>query len=252
MEEVLVYFALKYHGEFDMIFKALEDKEVVDPELKKELFASCKSSYTTIISEDYPEILRSINCPPFVLFYYGDLSLLDRDCTGVVGMRHPSLYGIQATKTLVTGLCDHGHTIVSGMALGIDSVAHYSAIEAKGATVAVLGGGIDYPYPKRHQELYEILKKDHLVISEYPNDLVPRKDGFPKRNRIIAGVSDQLLVCEANERSGTMITVGFALEQGKDIFAVPSGIFDSIGCNRLIQQGAKLVNDVSDILDELN
>lgn len=249
MEDILLYFSLKYHGQFDLIYKALERKERVDESLKKELFATHKCSYTTIISDDYPQHFKFINCPPFVLYYYGSLSLLDNECIGVIGKRDCSEYGVQATRILVEDLVKQGLVIVSGMAKGIDGVGHRTALKSNGHTVAVLGSGIDYPYPPMNKELYDQLKNE-LIISEYPGLTPPRKDYFPKRNRIIAGLSQKLLVTEADIKSGTMITVGFALEQGKDVFAVPGRIYDCKGCNSLIQQGAKLVMSVEDILEE--
>lgn len=135
------------------------------------------------------------------------------------------------------------------MALGIDTVAHRSALRNNGKTIAVLGSGIDYCYPKSNEDIYQLMKQDHLILSEYPKGLVPLKENFPKRNRIIAGLSGAVLVTEAKQRSGTMITVGHALEQGKDIFCIPSRITDYLGCNYLIQQGAKLVNNVNDIIE---
>lgn len=219
MEDILLYFSLKYHGQFDLIYKALERKERVDESLKKELFATIKCSYTTIISDDYPQHLKFINCPPFVLYYYGLLSLLDNECIGVIGKRDCSEYGVQATCILVENLVKQGLVIVSGMAKGIDGVGHRTALKSNGHTVAVLGSGIDYPYPPMNKELYDQLKSE-LIISEYPGLTPPRKDYFPKRNRIIAGLSQKLLVTEADIKSGTMITVGFALEQGKDVFVV--------------------------------
>lgn len=249
MEDILLYFSLKYKGQFDQIYQALERKERVDESLKEELFATVKSSYTTIISDDYPQHLKYINCPPFVLYYYGSLSLLDGDCIGVIGKRDCSEYGVQATRKLVEDLVKQGKVIVSGMAKGIDGVSHRVALKSRGHTVAVLGSGIDYPYPPMNEDLYYVMHNE-LIISEYPGKTPPRKDYFPKRNRIIAGLSQKLLVTEADIKSGTMITVGFALEQGKDVFAVPGRIYDSKGCNALIQQGAKLVMNVDDILEE--
>ena len=250
MEEIILYFALKYAGDFDKIYQALERKEKVDDELKEHLFKELKSKYTTIISDDYPAALKEINCPPFVLFYYGDLNLVNTKCIGVIGMRQPSDYGIEVTKTIVSKLVLENYTIVSGMALGIDAMAHQSAMNVLGKTIAVLGSGIDNCYPLKNKAIYEIMKVNQLVISEYPGNLIPKKINFPRRNRIISGLSESILVTEANERSGTMITVGHALEQGKDIYCIPNRINDSSGCNRLIQQGAKLVMDISDIVDD--
>jgi len=250
MEEIILYFALKYAGDFDKIYQALERKEKIDDDLKGHLFKELKSKYTTIISDDYPAALKEINCPPFVLFYYGDLNLVNTKCIGVIGMRQPSDYGIEVTKTIVSKLVLENYTIVSGMALGIDAMAHQSAMNVLGKTIAVLGSGIDNCYPLKNKTIYEMMKVNQLVISEYPGNLVPKKINFPRRNRIISGLSESILVTEANERSGTMITVGHALEQGKDIYCIPSRINDSSGCNRLIQQGAKLVMDISDIVDD--
>ena len=249
MEEIILYFALKYAGDFDKIYQALERKEKVDDELKEHLFKELKSKYTTIISDDYPAALKEINCPPFVLFYYGDLNLVNTKCIGVIGMRQPSDYGIEVTKTIVSKLVLENYTIVSGMALGIDAMAHQSAMNVLGKTIAVLGSGIDNCYPLKNKAIYEIMKVNQLVISEYPGNLVPKKINFPRRNRIISGLSESILVTEANQQSGTMITVGHGLEQGKDIYCVPSRINDALGCNYLIQQGAKLVINVSDILN---
>lgn len=249
MEEVLVYFSLKYKGDFNKILQALKKKEKVGED-RDLLLKQVKCKYTTIISNDYPEALKQINCPPFVLYYYGDLEILKTHCIGVIGMRVPSAYGKSATNRFVYDLVCHHYTIVSGMALGIDTVAHRTALNNNGKTVAILGGGIDYCYPKRNLDLYNQIKENHLIISEYPGDLVPRQEYFPQRNRLIAGLSESLLVTEAKKRSGTMITVGFALDQGKEIFCVPGRITDNNGCNYLIQQGAKLVMSVHDLLDE--
>lgn len=249
MEEILLYFSLKYEGDFDKILKALERKEKVEEDLKEELIKTVKSKYTTIISDDYPASLKEIPCPPFVLFYYGNLSLVDKKTIGVIGMRHPSNYGIKATSQFVEQLVYKDFTIVSGMAMGIDTIAHKSAIMHQGNTIAVLGSGIDYCYPKKNLSLYQTLKNEQLIVSEYPGRLIPKKENFPRRNRIISGLSESILVTEANVRSGTMITVGHGLEQGKDIYCIPGRIDDAIGCNYLIQQGAKLVVDINDILD---
>lgn len=249
MEEILLYFSLKYEGDFEKIYRALEKKEKIDEEKKKEILQQVTCNYTTMVSKDYPEALKHINCPPFVLYYHGDLNYLNTKTMGVVGMRIPTLYGTSATEKLVTDLIYHGYTIVSGMARGVDSIAHQTAIAKKGKTIAVLGSGIDYCYPKKNENLYQTMKQKHLVISEYPGTVVPTPASFPKRNRIVAGLSSAILVTEAMLKSGTMITVGHALEQGKDIFCVPGRISDYLGCNHLIQQGAKLVNKIEDILE---
>lgn len=251
MEEILLYFSIKYEGNFQKILKALKQKEKVSQAQLENIRKKIKSNYTTIISPDYPSALKEIMSPPFVLFYYGDLSILNQYSIAVIGSRHPDEYGLSSTKQLVKQLALHNITIISGMAIGIDTVAHESAIAANGKTVAVLGSGIDYCYPKLNSHLYEKLKKDHLVISEYPASIKPQPHHFPVRNRIIAGLSASILVTQATQRSGTMITVGYGLDQGKDIFCIPSRINDPQGCNILIQQGAKLVLNVNDIIEDL-
>ena len=251
MEEILLYLSLKYQGQFDKIYQAIKDKEKPDEEEFKKMKERLKCSYTTIVSDDYPQCLRDIACPPFVLYYYGDLSLIDKKTIGVIGMRYPSEYGIEVTQSFVHDLVDKDYIIVSGLALGIDGIAHRQAIASNGKTIAVLGCGIDYCYPSVHLDLYEEIKRNHLLVSEYPLNLSPKKWYFPARNRLIAGLSKNLLVTEAKEKSGTMITVGFALEQGKDVMAVPSPFNGHEGCNMLIQQGAKLVKSVEDIVELL-
>lgn len=250
MEEILLYFSLKYKGDFEQIYKALERKEKVDEVLKKELLTSLHCKYVTMVSKDYPESLKYISCPPFVLYYYGNLQYIQSPTIAVVGMRKPSSYGLQSTNTMVSNLVEQGYTIVSGLALGIDARAHECAMMHGGKTIAILGSGIDCCFPKSNQQIYTNIKKNHLLISEYPGDTVAKKQNFPRRNRIVAGLSQSVLVVEANCKSGTMITVGHALEQGKDIFCIPGRMTDALGCNILIQQGAKLVNSVQDILEE--
>lgn len=249
MEEILLYFAFKYDGSFEKILQAVQNKEKFNKHEYEKYKGKLKCHYTTIVSDDYPECLKHIACPPFVLFYYGDLSLISQKTIGVIGMRKPSHYGERATISLVDGLVKNNYVIVSGMAMGIDGIAHNECILSGGHTIAVLGSGIDYCYPKIHLELYERMKKDHLIISEYPFDIAPKKWYFPARNRIIAGISNSLLVTEAKIKSGTMITVGYALEQGKDVMCVPSDIYGNEGCNVLIQQGAKLVKNLEDIVE---
>ena len=231
LKEILLFFALKYDGDFQSILKALQRKEKVTNQQREEAVSKVQSKYTT-------------------MFYHGNLSLLDEKCIGVIGKRVPSEYGTSVTDKIVCDLVKNEYTIVSGMALGIDTLAHRSAMNNHGKTVAVLGSGINYCYPKRNRELYLKLKEEHLIVSEHPNDYVPQAKDFPSRNRLIAGLSESVVVTEAEKRSGTMITVGYALDQGKDIFCVPSRIGDPIGCNLLIQQGAKLILDINDIIEE--
>lgn len=247
MEEWLVYLAVLYQGDYRKIKKAVYEEQPPDLKRIKEVVGSLKCKYTTILSNDYPSAFRSIKDPPFVLFYYGDLSLVQQPCISMVGMREPTQYGKDMAKHLSYQL-GADFVIVSGMALGIDAICHQYAKK----TIAVLGCGIDYCYPKSNYELYERIKAHHLVISEYPRDVKPQRYYFPWRNRLVAGLGLALIVVQAYPKSGTMITVGYALEQGKTVFALPCRLGDPSGTLGLIKDGAAILMDVKDIYEELN
>jgi len=202
-------------------------------------------------SQNYPEKLKNISQPPEILYAKGrEISILNRPAIAVVGSRNATAYGRWATKTLVEQLIGEKFAIISGMARGIDTIAHYTALNSGGKTIAVLGSGIDVVYPPENRNLY---RKINLVLSEFPPGTPPEAKNFPRRNRIIAGLSDAVLVIEAAKRSGSLITARFAAEQGKEVFAVPGPISSpqSEGTCWLIRQGAKLVYDINDILEEL-
>ena len=239
MEEYLVYLAYIYEGDYGKIMNGLKEPRPSSEQIRKVLnLLNCK--YTTIISEDYPMMLKTIDCPPFVLFYYGNLELAYCPCMAMVGTRRPSIYGKQMALSFANVLSEQ-FVIVSGMAGGIDSYSHTGAKSCK--TIAVLGSGIDYCYPKENMKLYEKIKNEGLLISEYPGSIQPKKYYFPWRNRIVAGLSLAVLVVESTRKSGTMITVGYALEQGKNVYAIPHNIGEYEGCNELIRDGAILIND---------
>lgn len=202
----------------------------------------------------YPPLLKSIADPPFVLYVRGSLTPSDEWALGVVGTRSASVYGKQCTEKLVRDLAASGVTIVSGLALGIDTVAHKTALEAGGRTLAVLGSGVDEIYPRQNRRLSDDILQNGAIISEFPLGTRPEAGNFPRRNRIISGLSLGVLFAEGGEKSGARITVDFALEQGREVFAVPGKIFDrgAQGPNKIIQQGAKLVTSIGDILEELN
>lgn len=203
-------------------------------------------------SEAYPEYLKHIYDPPHLLYVKGrGERLKDRKMLSVVGTRHPTPEAFRVMDDLLRPLVESGWTIVSGMALGVDGFAHRIALS--GRTIAVLGSGLYFPYPARHRKLFSILTEKHLVISEYPPTAKPERWRFPERNRLISGLSLGLLVVEAQERSGSLITADQALEQGREVMAVPGSVLqeNSRGTNRLIQLGAKLVLDSHDILEEL-
>lgn len=203
--------------------------------------------------EAYPECLRHISDPPLLLFYRGDIGLLKQTMLGVVGARSATEYGEKATATLVKGLLPY-FTIVSGMAQGIDAVAHHTTLQFGGATVAVMGTGFDNPYPESNKGLFHTLTEKGLVLTEYPLGTVAMPYHFPQRNRIISGLCKGVLVVEAGEKSGAMITARMAIEQDREVFAVPGSIFSdtSAGTHVLIQDGAKLVYTAQDILSEFN
>lgn len=251
--EILIAFAVKYKGDWDAIFSAIKNKEEFDEEEIKIYNRSIKSKIVTILDLDYPEYLKRYYKPPLVLFYYGDLSLIKNEDfnLGVIGTRDNSSYGEYMTRKLVKGVSEK-LVIISGLARGIDGIAAEECLKNKGKTVAVLGSGIDFPYPKRNEALYNKIKRDGLVISEYPNDLIPNQNYFKVRNRIIAYLSKHLLIIEAKEKSGTSITATFAIEKGCDIFCVPQRATSDSFCNKLIQTGAKLVIDPCDILEEFS
>lgn len=209
--------------------------------------------YVTIEDPRYPVSFRYLNDPPLCLFYKGDLELLSRPAIGVVGARQASRYSFEVLQKLIPALVEHQYVIVSGLAKGVDSWAHQLAISAGGKTIAVVGTGLDICYPKTSGNLQIELSRQHLVLSEYCNGTPPQKFHFPQRNRLIAALSQGILVTEAKQRSGSLITAQLALEYGKDVFAVPGSILtgQSTGCHQLIQDGALCVESVQDIFDAL-
>jgi len=208
----------------------------------------------TFNEEAYPELLRTIFDPPPVLYVKGTLSEKDRLAVAVVGSRKSSTYGRSTAEKMGADLAAKGITVVSGLARGIDSFAHRGALKGSGRTIAVLGNGVDQIYPIENRSLYEEVVEKGAVISEFPMGTPPDRKNFPVRNRIISGLSLGIVVVEAGDRSGALITADQALEQGREVFAIPGNIssYTSRGTHRLIKQGAKLVETVEDILEELS
>jgi len=202
----------------------------------------------------YPPRLREIHDFPPLLYVRGGLVREDEWAISVVGTRKVSIYGRQATEELVSELSRYGITIISGLAKGVDGIAHRAALDAGGRTIAVLACGLDLVYPSDHAPLARRIIEQGALVSEYPLGTPPKADYFPRRNRIMSGMSLGVLVVEAGESSGALITARLALEQNREVFAVPGSIFSpmSRGTNRLIQEGAKLVQCCNDILEELN
>lgn len=209
--------------------------------------------FITKLDEEYPKKLRPLYNGPFSLYIKGKLPHIERKILAIVGTRNASAYGMELTKYFSQSLAASGVGIISGLARGIDTCAHKGALEVSGLTYGVLGCGIDICYPRENIDIYMEMQNHGAVISEYPPGEKPYASNFPMRNRIISGLSDGILVIEAKEKSGSLITVDMGLEQGKDIYAIPGRITDalSIGCNNLIKMGAKLVGSPDDILVEL-
>ncbi len=216
--------------------------------------AACQSKVICFDDELYPKLLQEIYDPPLVLFTQGDNKLLNYNQLAIVGSRSATISGRDSATKLAKQLVEHDLTITSGLALGIDAAAHRGALQAGGYTIAVVATGLDKVYPARHKQLsQEILQSGGLIVSEFVPGTLPKAGHFPKRNRIISGLSQGVLVVEAEIRSGSLITARCALEQGRDVYAIPGSINNSMakGCHWLIKQGAKLVEDCADIVEEL-
>lgn len=251
-----------YEADFDILMKVGFSKQQYDlfhsDETRAEadrIIEECHKKRIKIITlsdDEYPEMLKYITDPPIVLYVRG--SIPKSNSIAIVGSRKASGYGIETANKMAYNLALSDICIVSGMARGIDTAAHAGALEAGGETVAVLGCGADVPYPPENASIMERIAGSGAVISEYPPGTPPSTYNFPDRNRIISGMSIGTLVVEAGMKSGSLITANYALEQGRDVFAIPGNInnYNSMGTNKLIKDGAKLVLSVDDILDELS
>lgn len=231
-------------------------RKEINPEKEFEKLEKENIKIITRKDDDYPELLKETHNPPEVLYIKGSLLCKEELIIGVVGTRNLSPYGKEVTEPLVFDLINYGFTIVSGMARGIDTLAHKTALSREARTIAVVGSGLDSQniYPSQNRHMAETIAQNGAVISEYPYGTPPLPQYFPLRNRIIAGLSLGVLVIEAPEKSGALITAEYALEEGREVFAVPGPIFarNSQGTNNLIKRGAKPVTRVEDILEELN
>lgn len=207
----------------------------------------------TLADDAYPKALLEIHDPPPILYCKGDVGLLNTPSIAVVGSRHATPQGDKNAQDFSETLTQHGFTVVSGMALGIDGAAHRGALRGQGKTIAVVGTGLDIVYPAKHRDLAHQIVTSGLIISEFGIGTPSRPENFPRRNRIISGLSLGCLVVEANVQSGSLITARLSAEQGREVFAIPGSIHSPVakGCHLLIKQGAKLVDCVQDILDEL-
>lgn len=205
-------------------------------------------------NQTYPEKLNKIYAPPAKIYLLGDEMILNKPSIAIVGCRQASDYGKKVAFRFAYELAKHGIVIISGLARGIDTYAHLGTVKANSPTIAILGSGLGHIYPAENKGLCkEIIKNGGAILTEYEPTAKPEKMHFPARNRLISGLSNGVIVVEAKEKSGTLITVDYALEQGKDVFIVPGNITsnNSYGTNELIKQGAKLVTKIEDILEEL-
>ncbi len=250
-------------GRSDLRAAGLEDRIVrlitterlqIDPDAEIEQLAQHGVHPLTWDDDAYPGLLKEIDDPPPVLYVRGELSAADEWSVSVVGTRRPTPYGRQVAEEMAYQLAANRICVVSGLARGVDAIAHRAALQAGGRTVAVLACGLDIVYPPEHAKLAREIIEHGALISEYPLGIQPRGDYFPRRNRIMSGISLGVLVIEGDVKSGAMITARLAVEQNRDVFAVPGSIFSpqSRGTNDLIQEGAKLVQKVEDVLEELN
>ncbi len=264
---------LQHFGSLDKIFQAKQNDllkvkdigakiapriihSIKEIDIKEELNLIKKHNVKVMsfLDKDYPKNLKNIYDPPLVLYVKGEILPQDNVAIAIVGSRLASSYGIETAERLGFELASKGITVTSGLARGIDSSAHKGTLKAKGRTLAVLGSGILNIYPKEHVGLANDISKSGAIVSEFPMKATPEKRNFPKRNRIISGLSLGVVVVEAAERSGALITGDIAIEQGREVFSIP-GKVDSVtskGTHKLIKQGAKLAEGIDDILEELD
>jgi len=208
----------------------------------------------TLDDSNYPRLLKEISDPPPLLFVRGNPELLSLPQIAIVGSRNPSTLGIETATAFARTLSQHGFVITSGLALGIDAASHQGALNANGYTIAVAGTGLDRVYPARHLTLATHIVNSGAMVSEFPPGTLAKANHFPRRNRIISGLCQGLLVVEAAKESGSLITARMALEQNREVFAIPGSIHNPLarGCNALIREGAKLVETTQDILEEFS
>lgn len=252
-----IYYLRKKKLENCVFLKEFQIEELINVKIENsvekniEYMIKNKIDIISICDKEYPSILKNIYDPPISLYVKGNKKVLSNNSIAIVGCRDASNYGKEVAKYFAYNLSKRNVNIVSGLAKGIDSFAHFGTICAKGNTIAVVGNGLHTVYPKENTRLAnDILQNDGLIISEYPIGTNPAKINFPERNRIISGLSKAIIIVEAKKKSGALITVDLALEQGRDVFSVPGEIdsVNSIGTNKLIKSGAKLITSYKDII----
>ncbi|MCI2110909.1 MAG: DNA-protecting protein DprA [Bacilli bacterium] len=249
--DILIALSVKYDGDWPHTMEAIRKREPVTEALVEEKEAMVKSKTLTIVDPLYPEGLKQSFRPPLVLYYYGDLKTLNEEnsCLAYIGSRDASPYGLKMAERLSLAAAKEGLSVVTGLARGIDAAATKAALDYGGKAVAVLGSGIDCPYPSSSLGLYKRLISSGLVMSEYPGSLPPKRDNFPARNRIIAALCHGIVVGEASPHSGTLITVSYALGGNKEVGCVPYRADEESACNALIKDGAFMIENRDDLLD---
>lgn len=245
---------LRFYFQFDdETIEAIYSSKNINLENEIKKYEKQGINIISLKNEYYPEKLKNISHPPLFLYYRGDLSLTEKKTIGVVGTRRPTVYGRNVCEKIIDELVNAGVVTVSGLASGIDTVCHKRTIEKKGKTIAVVGSGLDVIYPAENKNYWKIIGEEGLLVSEYPLGTPPNNFNFPRRNRIIAGLSRGVAVIESKEKGGSLITASLALEEGREVFAVPGDIYSpaSAGTNELIKKSeAKLITSGKDILDE--
>ena len=240
-------------GVFEKFRKIIRAQEAEQSFEAYERMLEKKISFMSMLDVNYPNKLRRIASPPYALFYKGSLPDENKKSVAIVGARSCTAYGRQMAEVFSKELAEHGVQIISGMAMGIDAAGQKAALDTGGTSFAVLGCGVDICYPREHFSLYQKLEEEGGILSEFPIGTEPLKQHFPARNRIISGLSDAVLVMEAKEKSGSLITADMALEQGKDVYALPGPLTSALskGCHELIKQGAGILISPKELMEDL-
>ncbi len=249
---LLLYLSHKYKGDWFAMMKAIKAKEPVDRREVEEFAQKQMRPFLTLMDPEYPDALKSIDQPPFVLYYQGNLSLISdfQKCVTLVGSREATSYGSKKSREIAADLAKEGYAIVSGLAKGIDGAALSGAVEL-GKAVGVLGNGLDCHYPSENAALQDQIAERGLLLSEYPDGVRPSQRNFPNRNRILAALSYLTLLGGSKPHSGTLITAGYALDDGREVACLPYRADEDSGNNLLIRTGACLVQNAQDVLELL-
>lgn len=246
--EILCYESIKCKGDWQEIYKNIQNREIIDEEECRKVLNNCKRKFITILDNNYPENLKNVFRPPFVLFYEGDISLIE-DYTknlAIVGSREPSKYSLESMDKILSEIGNE-FNVVSGLAIGTDAYAHELSLKNKGKTIAVLGCGLDCKYPLTNFELRQRIIKNGLLLSEYPDGCEPKPENFPIRNRIIIGLCKSIMAFDVREQSGTLCSANLAVEYNRNLLSIPYPICSSNLNNDLIKNGALLIENGEDI-----